>query len=184
MVICCALFYAVGLGGYLYAMDKTLDNILLYFLLHDPAILVGRLGFCFMLLFGLPLILLPCRKAFLQIGPQLKAWRLDTVLAHEFETVDEEQRQHHGAHLVNNRVDFDEADPVLVTDDLAKQHTTMLTYGSNHSEERILCGNVCTESNTEHTDSTMETMLPRIDDNDDADNDDDSDHDNGPLDMA
>mmetsp|Transcript_18862 Transcript_18862/g.45563 ORF Transcript_18862/g.45563 Transcript_18862/m.45563 type:complete len:475 (+) Transcript_18862:457-1881(+) len=137
MMICFGLFYAVGLGGYLYARNETVDNILLNFPLDDSAILAGRVGFCLTLVFILPLILLPCREAFLQIIPQLKSWRVDTALIHEFEKVDDEQRLH-GAHLVINGVDFDESFPLLVSDDPTKQHATMLTYGTNHSKEHVL----------------------------------------------
>ena len=102
---CCVLFWLVGVGGYLYTvaiaatttltttrMDNiniTPDNLLLAFELQDPAILAGRMGFCFTLLFGLPLILLPCREAFVCLPLQIQAWRRDVALIAEYRKLDE-----------------------------------------------------------------------------------------------
>ena len=71
---CFGLFYIIGLAGYLYAYDKTFDNILLNFPLSFRLILCGRVGYLFTLCFGLPLITLPCREATLSLPGQLRAW--------------------------------------------------------------------------------------------------------------
>lgn len=73
--ICFVLFLIVGTAGYLYAYDETKDNILLNFPLSYKIVLIGRLGYGFTLMFGLPLIFLPCREALLAI-PKLyrDAW--------------------------------------------------------------------------------------------------------------
>jgi amino acid permease len=131
------LFYLVGLGGYLYALDETRDNILLNFPMNDSAVLLGRMGFCFTLLFGLPLVALPCREAFRAIPGQIRNWRIDAALAKEFKQVDQ-HRLHEGAHLVINGVDFDKADPTMVTEDPEKQHLTMMTYGATHEMEHVI----------------------------------------------
>jgi amino acid permease len=65
--ICFILFLVIGIAGYLYAYDETKDNILLNFPLSYKIILMGRLGYGFTLMFGLPLIFLPCRGALLAI---------------------------------------------------------------------------------------------------------------------
>ena len=126
----------VGLGGYLFAMEDTCDNILMNFSLNDSLILVSRIGYCFTLLFGLPLITLPCREAYRLIPEQIINWRIDAALAKEFYDIDKHRRK--GAHLVINGVDFDENEKFLVTDDPEKQHVTMLTYGATHSKEHVI----------------------------------------------
>lgn len=128
MIICWLLFYAVGLGGYLFAGDATKDNILLNFALSDPAAMAGRVGFCLTLMFGLPLILLPCREAAVSIPEQFRAWRYDHILVERFKQVADLRNT--GAHLVLNGVDFDEREPVDATEDPKKLHGTMLTYGT------------------------------------------------------
>lgn len=135
-LFCDSLFYLVGLGGYLYALDETRDNILLNFPMNDSAVLLGRMGFCFTLLFGLPLVTLPCREAFCAVPGQIRNWRNDVALAKEFKDVD--RRRKEGAHLVINGVDFDETDPIRVTGDPEKQHLTMLAYGATHEKEHII----------------------------------------------
>lgn len=65
--ICFVLFLVIGIAGYLYSYDETRDNILLNFPLSYKIILIGRLGYGFTLMFGLPLIFLPCRGALLAI---------------------------------------------------------------------------------------------------------------------
>lgn len=132
-----SLFTLVGLAGYLFALDDTRDNILLNFPMRDKAILLGRLGFCFTLLFGLPLVILPCRDAFRQLPRQIHNWIADSAVSNEFSKVDA-QRKNEGAHLVINGVDFDSSDPLLVTDDPEKQHRTMLTYGTTHKAAHIV----------------------------------------------
>ncbi len=132
MVVCFALFYLVGLGGYIYAMDETLDNILLNFRLNDAAILIGRIGFCFTLFFGIPLVLLPCRAAWLDIWPQIIAWKADSMMIKEFMAV--RQRSRDGAHFVINRT------PLLVTEGPQEHYATMFGYGSDHHVEDIVGG--------------------------------------------
>ena len=118
--LCCALFWSVGVAGYIYTAavavnaqqqhasnssssnnPTTPDNLLVAFDLTDPAILLGRIGFCFTLLFGLPLILLPCREAFLSLPQQIQAWRRDSELIRQFQTLNhayQQQQQHQPQH--------------------------------------------------------------------------------------
>ena len=114
--LCCALFWSVGVAGYIYTAavavngqakhasssssnptttttTTTPDNLLVAFDLTDPAILLGRIGFCFTLLFGLPLILLPCREAFLSLPQQIQAWRRDSELIRQFQTLNHAYQQ-------------------------------------------------------------------------------------------
>jgi amino acid permease len=123
------------MGGYLYALDDTTDNILVNFPVSDPAILLGRMGFCFTLLFALPLVTLPCREAIRAIPSQIRYWIIDSDLANQFEEVDAKRKQ--GAHLIINGVDFDENMPLLATDDPEMRHGTMVTYGPPSPEKMI-----------------------------------------------
>jgi hypothetical protein len=119
----------------------TRDIILLnYFPLNDSAIiLLGRIGFCFTLLFGLPHLVTTL--------PLQRSVSSDTFIDCELEErccfgerirrSDHKRRKVLGAHFVINGVEFDETEPVLVTDDPEKQHTTMLTCGATHSMERV-----------------------------------------------
>lgn len=138
-----------GLGGYIYALDETSDNILMNFSFDDPAIFLARIGYCFTLLFGLPLITLPCRESLRAVPGQIRAWRLDAALAKEFSQVD--VRRAKGAHLVINGVDFDELDPILVTKDPEKQHQTMLMLGNQHDLEHVIGGDIDADNETAET---------------------------------
>ena len=123
------------MGGYLYAREDTSDNILTNFPLSDSAILLGRMGFCFTLLFGLPMVTLPCREALRAIPAQIRDWKIDVSLTQQFQKVDTMRRT--GAHLVINGVDFDEKVPLLITQNQQMQHGTMLTYGPQSTEHVI-----------------------------------------------
>ncbi len=128
--------------------------------MHDSAILLGRMGFCFTLLFGLPLVTLPCREAFRAVPVQIRNWRINASLAKEFKEVD--QRRKEGAHLIINGVDFDEYDPMLATDDPEKMHVTMLSYGSVGEKDHVIgylddvesvtTSGACTSDTTQSTD--------------------------------
>lgn len=158
-----SLFYFVGLGGYLYALDDTRDNILLNFPMNDSAVMLGRTGFCLTLLFGLPLVTLPCREAFLAVPVQIQNWKVNSSLATQFDEVDQQRRA--GAHLVINGVDFDELDPVLVTSNPDKLHVTMLTYGTSDKLERIICyqdGDSVTTSGAGSSDTTQVSDKPLL----------------------
>ena len=150
----------------MYALDDTRDNILLNFPMHDPTVLLGRMGFCFTLLFGLPLLVLPCRDAFLAVPGQIRHWRADVALSTQYKEVD--QRRKEGAHLVINGVDFDVYDPMMVTVDPDKQHGTMLKYGSTDESERVVvihddvesidtscAGTTCTTHLTDASDQSL-----------------------------
>jgi amino acid permease len=160
-----SLFYLAGLGGYIYALDETCDNILLNFPLHDPVVLLARVGYCFTLLFGLPLVTLPCREALCAIPAQMRAWRIDAALAKEFKEVDKRRKQ--GAHLVINGVDFDESVPFLVTEDPEKQHQTMLTYGARHNREHVIGSQDEADNDTEETSIDPGLQMQYSDDEED-----------------
>lgn len=68
-----------------------------------------RIGYGFTITFGLPLITLPCREALLCIPEQIRAYRKDSALAHEY--LDISHQRETGAHLFVNGVDFDEEKP-------------------------------------------------------------------------
>ncbi len=118
----------MGLFGYLNYYDGTSDNILLNFPLDYSDVLVGRVGYGFTLMFGLPLVFLPCREALLMIP----------VLAHKWwdgpqescEDKEEEASYPPGSkspkasgsrktgiskdgHIIVNGIDFDEERPLL-----------------------------------------------------------------------
>jgi len=77
IILCVVLFYIVGLCGYLCSYDETKDNVFLNFPVSDIAILLGRFGYALTLLFGIPLVLLPCREALLSIPEQWTNWTND-----------------------------------------------------------------------------------------------------------
>lgn len=133
MMICLVLFYTVGLCGYLYAGTATADNILLNFPFQDSAVLAGRIGFCFTLLFGLPLVLLPCREAALSIPAHWRAWRQDVAETRKFRLLARE-RNNYGAHLIVNGVDFDATEPHLVS---KTRHGASLRYGTACIEQTL-----------------------------------------------
>ena len=76
----------------------------MYQLLALMYVLAGRMGYCLTLLFGVPLILLPCREAWTSLPSQLRDWRVDQALIAEYE-----QRNQSDDHFVVNGVDFDES---------------------------------------------------------------------------
>jgi amino acid permease len=104
MMLCFVLFYAVGLAGYVYAFPHTPDNILTAFPIEDSYIMAGRMGYCLTLLFGLPLILMPCREAVLSVPAQIRDWQMDQALIAEYKRKTTSPTEH----FVVNGVDFDE----------------------------------------------------------------------------
>lgn len=100
------LFYTVGVFGYLYSYDETRDNILLNFPLSVTTVLVGRIGYGVTIMFGMPLVFLPCRAAILSLPTQIKEWR-DAI---EDDNVHRKGTKHH----IANGVTFDEACPLLL----------------------------------------------------------------------
>ena len=158
MLICFSLFVAVGLCGYVYAGEATNDNILLNFEFSDKAILAGRMGFCLTLMFGLPLILLPCREAFVSIPKQVNAWLYDMKEIEKFEHLSDELA--HGRHLVINGVDFDEEGPFGASlEEGKKQEMRSLnrafhSFGASVTRDYHSIGNLANASN----DSTDDTQ--------------------------
>lgn len=132
MLLCWTLFYGVGLGGYLYAGQDALDNILLNFPMSDPAIFAGRSGYCLTILFGLPLVLLPLRDAVVGLPGQVSLWRENAnFLVARYQHVGEERPA--GAHFFFvNGVDFDSEEPKLqvMNQEAGLRHGTRLSYGS------------------------------------------------------
>jgi len=118
--ICLILFYIVGLCGYLYAYEETKDNILLNFPLDYKMVAIGRLGFGFTLMFGLPLVFLPCREALLSIPGLVWNW-WNAIEEEEVYSPPTPQSVHKSrktgftkdGHVVVNGIDFDEERPLL-----------------------------------------------------------------------
>lgn len=116
-----SLFYIVGLCGYLYAYEETKDNILLNFPLEFKLVLIGRVGYGFTLLFGLPLIVLPCREAFLSIPGLIWSWwngvEEELYCPPTPQSVSSRRSRKTGmtkeGHFVVNGIDFDEERPLL-----------------------------------------------------------------------
>lgn len=72
MGVAAIIFAAFGLVGYFFASDETQDNILKNFSPRDPSLLIARIGLTLTLLCQLPMVVLPCRKAFYPlIWPEL-----------------------------------------------------------------------------------------------------------------
>jgi amino acid permease len=64
MTVAAVLFTSFGFVGYLFASNHTQDNILKNFSPRDPSLLIARIGLTLTLLCQLPMVVLPCRKAF------------------------------------------------------------------------------------------------------------------------
>lgn len=74
IVLCLLLFQVFGLAGYFYAFNDCEGNIFLNFDPSDPLMNVGRLSMGLTLMFGVPIVVLPCRESLLSIFPQVKEW--------------------------------------------------------------------------------------------------------------
>uniref|UniRef100_A0A7S4VL45 Amino acid transporter transmembrane domain-containing protein n=2 Tax=Ditylum brightwellii TaxID=49249 RepID=A0A7S4VL45_9STRA len=133
--ICFFFFYIVGLCGYLYARNDTLDNILLNFPLSDNAILLSRIGYGFTLLFGMPLVTLPCREAILSVPEHFQEWREERARAQKYLSMSKvgDERGGKGKHLIINGVDFDEERPLIGREN-EKRVPSLLPKHSNMSE--------------------------------------------------
>ena len=111
----------MGLCGYLYAYDETKDNILLNFPLEYKIVLIGRLGYGFTLMFGLPLVFLPCRDALLSIPSLIHDWyhgveKIIDCPPTPMSMASVKSRKTgitRDGHFVVNGVDFDEERPLL-----------------------------------------------------------------------
>ena len=122
IILCFCFFTVVGLCGYMYAYSNTQGNILLNFPLADKAILLGRLGYGFTLMFGLPLVTLPNREALLSIPDQWAQLKED------------EKKKKLPSNIVNG-VDFDEETPLAVS--FAQNDSKhSLTYSVDNEETR------------------------------------------------
>jgi len=73
ITFCLILFYAFGIGGYMFAHADTKDNILLNFDPSDRIVIVGKIGFGISLALAMPLVTLPARETFLLIPVQISA---------------------------------------------------------------------------------------------------------------
>eukprot|EP00977_Amphora_coffeiformis_P018545 scaffold6566_cov125-Amphora_coffeaeformis.AAC.11 len=93
--LCFVLFFTVGVSGYLYSYDETSDNILLNFPLDIKTVLVGRIGYGVTIMFGMPLVFLPCRAAILSLPEQIREQNIEI------------------RHPVANSLTFDEECPLL-----------------------------------------------------------------------
>ncbi|CAB9516489.1 Putative sodium-coupled neutral amino acid transporter 10 [Seminavis robusta] len=105
--LCFLLFFTVGVFGYLYSYTDTRDNILLNFPLSVKVILLGRIGYGVTILFGMPLVFLPCRAAILSLPTQIKEWK-------EASEQDSRAMMKGTKHHVANGVTFDEECPLLL----------------------------------------------------------------------
>jgi len=56
------IYILFGLAGYLFAFDKTADNILNNFSSKDPSLVVARIGLVLTLMCQMPMVAVPCRK--------------------------------------------------------------------------------------------------------------------------
>jgi len=122
--LCFVLFYVLAIGGYLYAYGETEDNILLNFPLANNMILIGRLGFGFTLMFGLPFIFLPCREALFDIPILIQKWRetkIKVVPEKRYVCKPQNGIKNEGPFVVNG-VNFDEERPLLI-------HNSSITNG-------------------------------------------------------
>ncbi|GAB5035163.1 sodium-coupled neutral amino acid [Nannochloropsis oceanica] len=68
------LYLALGLSGYMYALEETKDDILNNFPSSDGLIFLGRLGLGATLFFSLPILLLPMREVTIELLGKLYRW--------------------------------------------------------------------------------------------------------------
>jgi len=106
--ICVVLFSLVGFCGYVDAYENTKDNVFLDYRMSDPLLLLARVGYGFTILFGLPLVILPCRESILCIPHQIKAWRHEGMQRRQYQYMLASDGINHG---VINGVDFDQETP-------------------------------------------------------------------------
>jgi hypothetical protein len=106
--ICLGFFSIVGLCGYLDAYECTMDNVFLDYTISDHIILVGRMGYGFAVLFGLPLVSLPCRESFLSIPDQIAVWRHEAAQRKQYKSL---STNDNNGHLFVNGVNFDQEMP-------------------------------------------------------------------------
>jgi len=153
VAICFILFLAVGVSGYLYAYDGTMDNILLNFPLSCHMILIGRLGYGFTLMFGLPLVFLPCREALLTIPllitkaingdvtstqETVTPYDCDSTVSHSCTPRQESDNLAETKPIYINGVNFNEERPLLRK--LLPPLITQSDRGVNYNEEKPLLG--------------------------------------------
>ena len=131
-----SLFYIVGVCGYLYAYDQTTDNILLNFPLSCQLVFIGRIGYGFTLMFGLPLVFLPCRQALLTTPSLIsKWWTADDQKGVDLKKQEnKESPRSNNSHIVNG-INFDEERPLLARN--AFVSTSKKTYDSTSKKVKI-----------------------------------------------
>mmetsp|Transcript_5528 Transcript_5528/g.7619 ORF Transcript_5528/g.7619 Transcript_5528/m.7619 type:complete len:490 (+) Transcript_5528:240-1709(+) len=82
------IYSIVAIAGYLYAYDKTSDNIFNNFASSDKLLLVGRLGLFITLMCAMPMMVLPCREnSLLLLGDTCKALKMCDTSATTEETL-------------------------------------------------------------------------------------------------
>lgn len=67
MALCCSLYLAVGVLGYLHRLGETRGDVLLNFAPDDAVINGGRGALALVLFFSTPLLVLPCRDCVLRL---------------------------------------------------------------------------------------------------------------------
>lgn len=149
IALCFLLFFTVGIFGYLYAFDETRDNILLNFPLSAKSILIGRIGYGFTIMFGMPLVFLPCRAAILSLPTQIQEWR-EAVGQVGVQAMMKGTKNH-----VPNGVTFDEECPLLL-ETQKKPSTESVSVSTDTSTERD-------EQSSYETFAVTTTPLPPVD---------------------
>jgi len=155
------LFYTVGVGGYLYAYNDTRDNILLNFPLSVKTVLIGRIGYGVTIMFGMPLVFLPCRAAILSLQDQIQERReaMQRIRSSPAEKEETLRSMMKGAkHHVANSVTFDEECPLFLETSSPKKatHKQVVVAPSNSTD-----GSVSGLSNKDQ-ESTVATLESSI----------------------
>lgn len=152
IALCFLLFFTVGIFGYLYAYNETRDNILLNFPLSAKSIMIGRIGYGFTIMFGMPLVFLPCRAAILSLPTQIQEWR--EAVEHVEEGGVQAMMKGTKNHIPNG-VTFDEECPLLL-ETQKKPSTENVSVSTDTSTERD-------EQSSYETFVVTTTPLPPVD---------------------
>lgn len=161
VMICLVLFYIIGLFGYLYAYDDVCDNILLNFPLSFKTILVGRIGFGITLMFGMPLIVLPCRENILSLPSHIREWRKSRSLQ-KGEDIAMSNFGNESGHLVINGVNFDEEWPLLKKKTVSFRDDSFGDNAVREGETKVSMDNEDTVTVPEQATSYSTILKPRV----------------------
>jgi amino acid permease len=148
----------MGMAGYLCFYKDTADNILLNFDLDVTIIYIGRIGYGITIMFGMPLVFLPCRAAILSIPEQLQE-RMQII--HQGDGEKLHTAMQGTKHHVANAVTFDEETPLCIERKKATQQSLSSDASSSSTSSSLMMADDITTKNV--TPVISVESLPRVD---------------------